>query len=76
MTINDTRYYESDSANANDAKDDPAINHVDAQNVTVDNFSQTSNTQRENKNKILTSEKLDKLDRARTDFTHIYSLSP
>ena len=26
MTINDTRYYESDSANANDAKDDPAIN--------------------------------------------------
>ena len=35
--------------------------NLDAQNVTVDTFSQTSNTQRENKNKILTSEKLDKL---------------
>ena len=35
---------------------------LDAHNVTVDNFSQTSNTQRENSNAILTSEKLDKSD--------------
>ena len=31
-------------------------------NVTVDNFSQTPNAQRENENTILKSEKIDKLD--------------
>ena len=35
----------------------------DANNVTVDTFSHTSNTQRENTNTIFTSEKLDKLDK-------------
>ena len=34
----------------------------DAHNVTADNFSQTPNTQRDNSNSILTSEKLDKLE--------------
>ena len=34
----------------------------DAHNVTVNNFSHTSNTQRENTNTIFTSEKLDKLE--------------
>ena len=34
----------------------------DAHNVTVDTFSQTPNTQRDNANTILKSEKLDKLD--------------
>ena len=33
----------------------------DAHNVTVDNFIQTSNTQRDNANAILTRERLDKL---------------
>ena len=32
---------------------------LDAQNITAGTFSQTSNTQRENANAILTSEKLD-----------------
>ena len=35
---------------------------MDAHNVTVHTFSQTSNTQRENENVILTSEELDKSD--------------
>ena len=35
---------------------------MDAQNVSVDTFSQKSNTQRENANKILTSEKVDESD--------------
>ena len=35
---------------------------VDAHNITVDTFSQKSNTQRDNANTILTREKLDKLD--------------
>ena len=35
---------------------------LDAHNVTAGNFIQTSNTQRENENTILRSEKLDKLD--------------
>ena len=35
---------------------------MDAHNVTEDTFSQTSNTQRDNENKILTSENLDKSD--------------
>ena len=35
---------------------------MDAHNVTADNFSQMSNTLRENANAILTSEKLDKSD--------------
>ena len=34
----------------------------DANNVTADTFSHTSNTQRQNANAIFTSEKLDKLD--------------
>ena len=36
--------------------------NLDACNVTEDTFSQTSNTQRDNANAILTSEKLDKSD--------------
>ena len=35
---------------------------VDVNNVTTDTFSHTSNTQKENANTILTSEKLDKSD--------------
>ena len=35
---------------------------MDANNVTADTFSHTSNTQRKNKNAIFNSEKLDKLD--------------
>ena len=35
---------------------------MDTSNVTVDTFSHTPNTQRENKNAIFTSEKLDKYD--------------
>ena len=35
---------------------------MDARNITADNFSQTFNTQRENANAILTSEKLVKSD--------------
>ena len=34
----------------------------DASNLTADTFSHTLNTQRENKNVIFTSEKLDKMD--------------
>ena len=34
----------------------------DSHNITVDTFSQTPNTQRENKNTIFTSEKRDKSD--------------
>ena len=36
---------------------------LDANNVTADTFSHTSNTQRENVNAIFTSKKLDKLDK-------------
>ena len=39
-----------------------AEEEADAHNVTVDTFSQTPNTQRENENTILTSEKRDKSD--------------
>ena len=35
---------------------------LDSHSVTEDNFRHTSNTQRENANKILTSEKVDKSD--------------
>ena len=35
---------------------------LDANNLTADDFSHTSNTQRENSNAIFKSDKLDKLD--------------
>ena len=41
---------------------DDHIITLDAHNVTADNFSQTSNAQRENAKMILTSDKLDRSD--------------